>query len=286
VVERNERLRSVDAALKEWRQGDYVLGEQWLVVRFDASCPVTEGAQKVSGSDPDADLVELGVRGLVVLTQTCDVVRDCMDRPYVEVAPLVEVAASELHQVRRGYLPKYAAVPGLDEQCLVADLDRVMTVEKAVVASWTRGAGCKDDGEARLFADALTRKRSRFAFPDDFTDVVGDLVRRLRDKHDKNSEEGRALRALREIRVQAEPAWDAAEVKLFFWFVRELDIVDFAGKPWATWLDGWLGRITKAGRYTAVSGAVVSLTDMTAADYVASDRLDLDHLSRRGTAGA
>jgi len=286
VAEREDKLRSVDAALREWRQGDYVLGEQWLVVRFDASCPITEEARKVAGRDPDADLGETAVRGLVVLTQTCDVVRDCADRPYVEVAPLVEVDAGELHQVRRGYLPRYAAVPRLDEQCLVVDLDRVMTVEKAVVASWTRGAGCKDDGEARSFADALTRKRGRFAFPDDFREVVGDLERRLRDKHDKNTEEGSALRALREIRVQAEPAWDAVEVKLFFWFVRELDVADFAGKPWSTWLDAWLGRITKAGRYTEVSAAIVSLADMTAADYVASDRLDLDHLSRRGTAGA
>jgi len=33
-------------------------------------------------------------------------------------------------------------IPGVAELNLVADLDRVMTVEKAVVAEWERKSGC------------------------------------------------------------------------------------------------------------------------------------------------
>jgi hypothetical protein len=33
--------QQVDAALKEWSQGDCVLGEQWFVHRFHAQCPLT-----------------------------------------------------------------------------------------------------------------------------------------------------------------------------------------------------------------------------------------------------
>ncbi len=40
---------------------------------------------------------------------------------------------------------------------LVADLDRVMTVEKAVVANWTRIHGRQTDAESREFARALTK---------------------------------------------------------------------------------------------------------------------------------
>jgi hypothetical protein len=36
-----------------------------------------------------------------------------------------------------------------------------------------------------------------------------------------------------------------------------------------------------SGRFISIDGLVVTLDDMTGADYVASDPLDLDHLSSR-----
>lgn len=93
----------------------------------------------------------------------------------------------------------------LREQRLVADLDRVMTVEKSVVFSWQRTVGCPLDEDARNFARALARKRARFAFPNDFNRLVDPLSQRLKEKHDRRSPEGGALRALREIRVVVTP---------------------------------------------------------------------------------
>lgn len=58
-----------------------------------------------------------------------------------------------------------------------------MTVEKAVVASWTRTDGCRTDEQRRAFATALSRKRARFAFPDDFVAAARQLQDRLADKH-------------------------------------------------------------------------------------------------------
>jgi hypothetical protein len=114
--------------------------------------------------------------------------------------------------------------------------------------------------------------------------LVDKLQRRLVDKHDKESVEGRGLRALREIRVRAAPSWDAAEVEILFWFVRNEEEVIFEGKSWPDLLNSWLKLAPASGRFKAVEGQVVVLEDMTARDYVESDPLDLDHLSTSGKA--
>ncbi len=214
---------AIDDALETWRQGDCVVGEQWFLSRVDPEKPLT--IEAIEAAEAEADAAEAEVRGLMLATQSCDAVRDCADRPFVEVCPLVEVEAGRLEEIRRGRRPNYAYVPGLAAQRLVADLDRAMTVEKAVVASWTRVRGCSDDGEVRRLAHALARKRVRAAFPNDFVILASKLSNRLSEKHDKGSDEGRALRALREIRVRAAPAWEAEKVGLegVRFFVYEAD---------------------------------------------------------------
>ena len=65
-----------------------------------------------------------------------------------------------------------------------------MTVEKAIVAGWTRIPGWETDNDLRDFARALARKRSRYAFPDDFVAAARSLQERLTDKHNKQTDEG------------------------------------------------------------------------------------------------
>lgn len=270
-------IAAIDGALATWRQGDCVVGEQWFVHRLEKSFSVTVAGREAAKAD--VDLAEQEVAGLVVVSQTCDVVRSCNDRPYVEVCPLVEVDEDRLAEIQRGRRPAYAFVPLLAGRKLVADLDRVMTVEKPAVAAWERTPGLSTDEEARAFAVALGRKRIRFAFPDDFTTFARKLQARLADKHDRNTDEGRGLRALREIRIQAAPQWDGEPVELFFWFIRDTADANFEGKNWADLLKEWLKLVPPSGRFTSVDGQVATLDDMTARDYVDSDPLDLDHLS-------
>lgn len=281
LVPDSDEAKRIDAALKEWRQGDLALDESWFVHVGDASVPLSEAAAQADGEGVQAFTSE--VAGLVVVTQTCDIVRSCTNRPYVEVAPLMQVSEDDLHTVKRGRRPAHATLPGLEKDHLVADLDRVMTVEKSIVASWKRTPGYTDDAEGRAFAQALARKRARFAFPDDFTLFARKLQSRLADKHDKATEEGRGLRVLREIRVHASPSWDAPQVDIHFWFVRDDRDASFEGKSWADLLKGWLRLVPAAGRFTSVDGQVVALCDITAEDYVDSDPLDLDHLSMQSS---
>lgn len=50
-------------------------------------------------------------------------------RPYVELAPLVALGPDDMPQVRSGRSNRLAAVLGVDDRCLVADLDRTMVPE-------------------------------------------------------------------------------------------------------------------------------------------------------------
>lgn len=270
-------IQAIDTTLLEWCQGDCVLGEYWFIYRFNPQRPLTSDSANVAKEE--TDLAESEVKGFAIVTQTCDIVRSCNERPFVEIVPLVKVNEQQLHDIQRSRRPQYAHIPGVAELNLVADLDRVMTVEKAVVAEWERKPGCLSDVEIRALGQALTRKRARFAFPDDFTNFARKLQNRLRDKHDKATDEGEALRALREIRVCAEPSWNSSEIRLTFWFIRDEDQNQFKGVGWAQFLNQWLRLIPESGRYKNVEGSVVALEDMTAKEYVESDPLDLDHLS-------
>jgi hypothetical protein len=56
-----------------WRQGDCALGPHWFAFRFDPSQPLTAAAQRAANDG--VDLVEEEVAGIVVVTQTGDIVR-------------------------------------------------------------------------------------------------------------------------------------------------------------------------------------------------------------------
>ena len=56
----------------------------------------------------DGEVIEAGatvvldeVQGVVMLSQTCDIVRNCRLRPFVEVAPLIEVDELWVEEIRR-----------------------------------------------------------------------------------------------------------------------------------------------------------------------------------------
>ena len=282
-----EEEKAIDEALQEWRQGDVCLDAGLEFLYFaDLTRPVGEFSFQYA-----KDLVDYGevadagatpivepVSGVVILTQTCDVVRKCKERPFVEVAPLAELSVQQIEETRRLKRPGFAYVPATASDRLVADLDRTMTVEKTLVAGWTRLAGCRTDKEERAFARALARKRARFAFPNDFVAAAQDLRKRIVEKHGKESAEGAHLRALREIRVRAAPSWNGEQVDLSWWFVKDCDPPNVK-VDWTKFVDRWLGKFDTTGRFRLDPPTACRLEDMTARDYIESDGFDLDSLS-------
>jgi hypothetical protein len=117
----------IDRILQAWRQGDCTLEPQWFVHKIDPANPLTRASS--AAAHQGADLAEEQVIGVVVVSQTCDIVRGCQERPYVEICPLVRVSPEALQQIERGRRPAYGFLPRLADQHLVADLDRTMTIE-------------------------------------------------------------------------------------------------------------------------------------------------------------
>jgi hypothetical protein len=273
-----EEASRVDRAMDQWRQGDCYVGDS----DFVALWPVDGDGDKgdvVAGGVP-AQVESTPVAGLVVVSQACDIARKCSERPLVEVSPLVEVTEQQMEQVLSGRQVRLTAIPALTVQRLVADLDRTMTVHKAIVAGWERTPGMRSDAEAQAFARALARKRSRLAFPDDFTRFVAPLRDRICEKHERRSPEGEALRSLAEIRVLATPSWDAPQVSTTFFLIRhEGSPLVFDGKRWDQWVDLWLQRMAPLGAFAAPEGLATDYATLSAADYLASSALDLEHLS-------
>lgn len=281
-----DEIAQIDEQLRLWRQGDVVLTEALPAVHLaHMAAPGTPASEELAvalnaeGVAPDLATVTLDAAGFMVVSQTCDIVRTCADRPYVEVCPLQSIDANKMPLVRLGRVPRYAWASGLGDANLAADLELVTTLEKAALARFSvdRQAGVAVEAEARTLAEALGRKRSRAAFPDDFTALVSPLQRRVIERHNRDSDEGRFLRALQEIRVIATPDWqaDAIDIELLFVF-ESIAIIPQGADEQATAL---VGRVIAGGHYPTVVARVVSLDTLSAAAYVASDRLDLDHLS-------
>jgi len=216
--------------------------------------------------------------GLVVLSQSCDVVRSPEIYPFVEVAPLVSLDRQRIAEVRGLRLRRYAFVPGVEGDDLVADLGRVMSVDKTLLAALPRTVGCRSDEERRRFASAVAQKYSRFAFPDDFVEIVSPLRKRLILRSGKQSAEGKAVTALYQVRVRAAESWNETRIETYFWFLWDETDPSTEGIDWPKWCDEWLRLIKPSDKYE-VMGSAAGLEDLTAREYIESDALDLDHLS-------
>jgi hypothetical protein len=198
---------------------------------------------------------------------------------FLEVAPLIEVSAAELAEIKKGWRPGHAYIPATAKQRMVADLDRVMTVEKGSVATWQRGDGCHSDQEGRDFAAALARKRARPAFPDQFGQMTKKLRDKVRNAHDKQTAEGTMLRTLREIRVRAAPSWNASKIDLTIYFIKSDRSDPATAAEWNAQVIQWLSLVSLIPPFDSLVPMVGTLDDLLARDIVESDSFDLDHLS-------
>lgn len=276
----------IDKVLCAWRQGDATLDDDVFLVHLaDKRFPLTAVTRERAADVPDEDnnIFEVlsRVHGLVVVTQTCDVVRKCEDREYLEVSPLVKIEPDRIQEIKKRRTARYAYLPGLADRNLVADLDRTMTVEKAVVASWTRIQGCTTDAERVAFAEALARKRSRFAFPNGLNTGLKKFRERIKSKEGKATPEGQLIAALDIIRVQPSPNWDAEKVTISFWFLLEAGhTIDFDASRKV--IESWISLTKFTSPFVLANDTAFHLVepqDMTVQDYLNSYPLDYDDIS-------
>lgn len=277
-------LAAITQAMQPWRQGDAVVADCTFTHIADLARPLSLAAEHAA-NDATAEGDPLGIepidtteRGFVILTQTCDIIRPAQSRKYVEVAPLVEVNAATLNEIRKRKRPAFVYVPNLADQSLVGDLDRVMTVEKSVVAGWQRVPGCSSMAEQAEFARALARKRARYAFPDEFGEPFRAFRDHVRQQRNQNSLEGQHVDSLSEIRVIAEPDWDAQNASLTFYFIVEDGELENEAFDWAQQAEAWGNMLVPQG--WVLGGTIaVDLSTLNAKTYLDSAPVDTDDFS-------
>ena len=279
--------QTIKERIKHWKQGDVTLGSGLEFVHMadlSAPCSLEAGRRAARFNVRDLEARPVPVTdvavGLVVLTQTCDIVRACDKNPFVQVAPIIVLDNDRMKQVRNLMRYSFALIPNLQEDRMVADLDRVMTVEKPMLAKWNRLSGCRTDAEARDFAKAVARRFDRFAFPDDFVAAVKKLRKYFINKYERKTVEGALLRAVKEIRVQAEPSWSSNEtrIRLTWWFIVDPNSPSDAS-DWEAHTNKWIGLFNTSGRYEINACFMRDTRLMSLRDYEKSVHLDLDRLS-------
>lgn len=264
------------------------------------------------------------VRQVVVLTQTCDIVRPPDQRPYLQVAALIRVSdANKAKRYAEGETPQYVAVPEAGPD-VFADLDRIITLEKRLIADCLHHAGVAvDQEEVRRFGQAVARKFGRYPFPNYFIQSVEPLRSRVLRRWDKpDSPEGKVLADLVQIRVQPVPVEPSPETDLTLVFIMRQGSLPILADPPApttaiiTWLaihkqaseiatkltdptigpddrahlysklaEAWAGLCRPNSAIRSVSGQIVSEDEYVLSDYWQSERLDLDQLSGPVTSG-
>lgn len=278
--------REIDDALKDWQQGDVILGDSLPFVHIaDLNAPLVAAsiAEAAEGFEADSNLTTMSVpvQGLVIISQTCDLVRTCADRPFVQVAALEELDAVSLAHAASGAMPRMLLVPGVADRGLVANLDQLMTLEKSIVANVPREAvirGLSTDEQIRRFAEGLSRKFCRFAFPEDFVAGVGPIRERVLQKVRRAaSDDGKALAKIDQIRVAAIPSWESDEPDIQFIFIPKKGVA--LDEATTLTIEKLVGRFRNTGRYINPSYRIVSLAELSAEAYLSSEPLDLSYLS-------
>ena len=305
-----ELAGQIDAAAKTWRQGDVVADV--AIVRYAyAHLPLTAATARAGGG---ATAIREPLERAAIISQTCEVVRNCAQRPMLHIAAVVTLHGAMLDEAKRGWRPQYVAVPWAGDDQFV-DLELQGTVEKSVLLGAGQVASCPDSGSAMRFASGLARHRARFAFPDDLTPTLTPLVNRFREKAGKDTPQGRRIDEIIEIRASATPDWDAAGISVELVFLidpqklpsqplgadppsvllAEIDSLDAQrlaellddvtidsisrNALWQRLVDAWSLRAKPTGCVVEVTALAIPLNEFSRLDELSAPELDLDYLS-------
>ncbi len=264
-------VSSDEEPLRHWRQGDFAID----VGGFLFAEPSDDEFAFSAAEEPDDSW------GLIVVSQTCDIVRATSGRDHVAVCPLIKRPAAELSEIRKGKRPNLVQVENAPSD-VFADLARIMSISKSLLATWDRVSGFDSDQTRSRFAAALERKFGRFAFPDEFDAAIKSFRDRVWRRHDKaQSEVGQVYRSLAEIRFKANPSWDADQREITVLAILQPEGLREANRDVIQReLEGAIGKIQLPNGYVWATPTfyLASAADLTGEDILSSDRADFDFL--------
>ncbi|PID35449.1 MAG: hypothetical protein CR958_00135 [Rhodobacterales bacterium] len=274
--EASEEL-SVADRLAEWQQGDFTTD-------CDEFLFCTSPFEGEEGTAFSAD-VETEHKGICVISQTCDIVRD-PDKTtvsYVTVCPLVELNATYLSAVEKGEVPRFGMLSGAPEN-VVVDFTRAMSVKKELLIEWSRQRGCPEEVDLQNFARALERFYGRFGFPDEFNESMDSFRIAVNKRYGKGSDFGKSLRSISEFRVYPHTSWENTEgVPITILAIlkdqekREVEDVEVIRKE----LSEQAGKIAWSKPFSPFDPVlrIATLHELSAAEYLNTYPLELNALS-------
>lgn len=203
-------LSDISTAVACLIQGEVMPIADACVVLADAAAPLDERSAEQrdeAGATSGLLVVPHEVDEVVLLSQTCDLQETTEVEYLCLLAPVRTVDATFAREALRGLRPGFAALPWLGDD-RVADLNRITTVERALIAGRSSLGRPRTAQERLDFGTSVQRFLTRAALPDHVVRVLVPFVKRLKDRHDKNSAEGACLAQVQEVRVEADPDMD------------------------------------------------------------------------------
>lgn len=221
-------------------------------------------------------------RGYVVISQTCDINRDIKRVPVVLVVPLVETQAYA--EALRGRSPRFSCVDEAGEG-LAADLATVMSVDKNYLVNWKREVGFTTDDGRKRFARDIERAFGRFAFPDEFNEIMEPFVRKIKEQVNKPKKDfGKKLLAVDDIRVSTTAlSWDEKKVPLSFMIIWSDDVDDEQANTVQEAFSSEIKALAWNEKFSLLDPSVParfgSYDDFSVRDYLSSTAIDVMNLS-------
>lgn len=187
----------------------------------------------VAGKSADKWETPLGV---VILSQTCDVVqvtkRNCL------VAPIIEATAAEISAARKGRSPLLLHLPAMNGgNALVADMGCAASIPKDVLRGRqlvSRTAGQDSETGARSLGLRIGRAFNRFPFPDEVYPSFGKLRSKVQSSANGSGAFGAVIDLVEDLRVSADQ-WIQEGRKLTLYIVvptRYLIVAEDADPDW------------------------------------------------------
>lgn len=238
-------------------QGHVVALADACVTLADARHPLSDAAATVaSNTGVDSGMIVVpqdSIDNVVVLSQTCDLQETTTDEYHCLVAPVIRASTTFAKEALRGRRPAYAGLPWLDNES-VADLSRITTVERSLLVDGDRLARPQSTGESLHFARTVSRFLTRPALPDEVNEILAPFLRRIKDRYDKRSAEGRCPQKVAEMRVEADPDFESSAPVLNVLMVVET--ADLPTLPKGADIDHERIDRLKAGGYARAAEAV------------------------------
>lgn len=209
--EAQERALRRAEGVKSFIQGEVLDLRDLCVVLADSEWPLSDlsaaAAEQFSGQG--VIVVPEPVDVVVVLTQTCDLQKTNSEARLCQLAPVIDRGETFAHEAQRGRRPGWAAVPWYSNTSVV-DLARITSVERSLIIGAASLGRPRNPREQLHFAESLSRHFTRVALPDPIVEVLAPFLKRMKDKCDRISNEGRCIAMIPTggLRIEANPGFD------------------------------------------------------------------------------